>query len=59
MPIYNMSVLKLPNDTIDQIDRLFRKFWWGKQEDERKMHPTKWEDICKSISEGGLGIRDS
>lgn len=43
----------------EQIDRLYVKFWWGEQEGNRKLHTTKWSEICKSVSEGELGIRES
>lgn len=56
--IYNMSVLKLPKDTNNQIDKLRRKFWL--EEDEKiKIHTIKWKEICKPMSEGGPGIRDN
>lgn len=36
-----------------------RKFWWGEQEDKKKFHTIKLEEICKPIFEEGLGIQDS
>lgn len=59
LPIYNMSILKFPKDTIDQMDKLLYKFWWGEDDEKRNMHTIKWEEICKPISKGGLVNRDS
>lgn len=59
LPIYNMSILKFSKDTIDEMDKLLYKFWWGGDDEKRNMHTIKWKEICKFISKGGLVNRDS
>nr|XP_027062864.1 uncharacterized protein LOC113689267 [Coffea arabica] len=34
------------------------KFWWGKKEDEKKIHWIKWSRMTDIKVEGGLGFRD-
>lgn len=36
-----MYILKLRNETTDQIDKLFREFWCGEQDERRNMHTIK------------------
>lgn len=59
-----MLVLLLPHSIVDQIDKLFRKFWWGEQErkkkkEGKKLHTMNLKEIGKSINEGGIGIRET
>ena len=37
---------------------LIRKFWWGQKGDRRKIHWSKWEVLCRTKMEGGLGFKD-
>lgn len=59
IPIYNMHVLQLPKGTTGQIDKMYREFWWGEQEDKKTIHTINWSEICKTFCKGGLGIRDT
>lgn len=43
-----MQLIKLPVGLLDELDRLSRKFFWGEEEDQRKIHPISWEIICKA-----------
>ena len=54
-----MFALRLPNKTSDSINKMFRAFWWGKNEGKRNIHTIKWAELCRPISKGGLGIRDN
>lgn len=60
IPIYNMSVLKLPEKMIGSIDKTQRRFWWGDVEGKRKKENAyNQKDICKPTDQRGLGIRDT
>lgn len=61
IPIYYMSIMLFSKKLIAKLTAIIRKFWWtGIQADGGKkgMALRSWKDICKPVSEGGLGIRD-
>ena len=58
IPTYSMSVFRLPIDLIKDIKVMIRKFWWGDQDNARKMQWVKWSTLCSSKSLGGMGFRD-
>ena len=59
MPIYSMSIHRLPKDACNRIDRIIRDFWWGNTVEVRKLHTIAWDIICKPKEIGGVGIRKS
>ena len=46
IPIYAMSVFKIPDFLLDEIHSIFSKFWWGSTGSRRRIHWTGWEDLC-------------
>jgi len=30
---------------------------WGKSEDERKINWVSWDNMCRPLEEGGMGIK--
>lgn len=61
IPIYYMSTMLFSKKLISKLTAIIRKFWWtGIQADggRKGMALKSWDDICKPIAEGGLGIRD-
>lgn len=58
MPQYYMSNYLLPKHWCTKIDKGFKDFWWG-FEDDKKRHftPKAWESICYPKSHGSLGLR--
>ena len=57
MPIYSMSIHKLPKDICKRIDRFIRDFWWGNTTEVRKLHTIAWDIICQPKEKRGVGIR--
>jgi len=61
IPIYYMSTVLFSKYFIEKINSIIRRFWWaGVQEENQTNHIAyrSWDDICKPIDKGGLGIRD-
>ncbi|KAL6565547.1 hypothetical protein OROHE_004602 [Orobanche hederae] len=56
--LYNLQVIKPPDNVITYIERLFNKFLWGSNDNKRKMHWASWNRLCFPRDEGGLGCRD-
>ena len=58
IPTYSMNVFCLPLGLIKDIESMIRKFWWGNQDNTRKMQWVKWRMLCSSKSLRGMGFRD-
>ncbi|XP_057418946.1 uncharacterized protein LOC130713173 [Lotus japonicus] len=58
IPSYVMSCFILPDGLCADIDHMISRFYWGGDSTRRGLHWTKWENLCKSKVEGGLGFRD-
>ncbi|RVW90342.1 putative ribonuclease H protein [Vitis vinifera] len=57
MPVYQMSLFRMPNSVARRLEKLQRDFLWGGGNLERKAHLVKWEVVCGDKEKGGLGIR--
>ncbi|XP_042988614.1 uncharacterized protein LOC122316144 [Carya illinoinensis] len=58
IPTYTMGVFKLPSRLCKDINGMFSKFWWGKQQEGREMIWRKWERLSVQIGKWGMGFRD-
>ena len=58
IPKFTMSCFKLPVGLCKEIEMQIRKFWWGEQGGQRKIHWKSWEIPCKAKAEGGMGFKD-
>lgn len=56
IPIYVMSIFKLPDALIDEIHGMLARFWWGAREGERKIHWKSWDSLCLPKAQGGMGF---
>jgi len=57
IPTYMMSCFQIPVGIYNQMERIICRFWWGQKGEEKKMHWTKWSNLCKTKQDGGLGFR--
>ena len=57
MPIYQMSLFRMPKVVARRLEKLQRDFLWGGRNLERNTHLVKWEVVCTDKEKGGLGIR--
>ncbi|KAF7812056.1 reverse transcriptase [Senna tora] len=53
---YYMQCLYLPKKFISEIDKIHRNFLWGDWGNKRSLHLIGWDKVCKSKTEGRLGI---
>lgn len=58
IPVYAMSVFKLPKGICKDMCDVIAKFWWGDDDNGRKMHWFAWWKLCFPKNQGGLGFRD-
>ena len=56
MPIYYLSLFRMPKIVAKRIEKLLRGFLWGGGSLERKVHLINWEVVCTQKEKGGLGI---
>ncbi|KAM0855094.1 hypothetical protein ACQ4PT_050030 [Festuca glaucescens] len=42
----------------ENYEKLIRDFWWGDEENQRKVHWSAWDNLIKPKAKGGLGFRD-
>lgn len=57
LPVYYLSLFKMPVGVAEEFDRLQASFLWGGSELKRKIYMIKWEELSKRVDRGGLGIR--
>lgn len=58
IPVYVMSIFKLPDSTCEDLNKLSRNFWWGAEQGKRKTHWRAWKYLTKAKQYGGLGFKD-
>ncbi|KAM2348663.1 hypothetical protein ACFX1X_012268 [Malus domestica] len=56
MPIYYMSLFKIPCGVRGRLEKLMKGFLWEGMEEGKKTHLAKWELVTKNKEEGGLGV---
>ena len=57
LPIYYVSLFKMPVKVAKELDKIQSRFLWGDGDSKRKLHMVGWDQITKSMDQGGLGIR--
>ena len=58
LPVYIMSVFKVPARLCDDLTKMIRRFWWGAEKGRRKTHWRAWEKLIRPKSHGGMGFRE-
>lgn len=57
LPVYYLSLFRMPEGLAKNFERIQATSLWGGSDLKRKVHLVKWEEITRSIANGGLGIR--
>lgn len=58
MPVYYMSLFKIPECVAKELDKIQARFLWGGDEFNKKIHLVKWNEVQLPKKQGGFGIRD-
>ena len=58
IPLYFISIFKIPQSVLNTIVKIQRDFLWGWGFEGRKIAWVKWEQMCKPKEEGRLGLKD-
>ena len=57
LPIYIMSLFRMPKGVKARLEKIQRDFLWGGGNLGRKIHLINWNTICSNKEKGWLGIR--
>ena len=55
LPIYFMSLLRLPSSVRRRLEQIQRDFLWGGGNLEQKPHLVRWKVVCLSKRKGDWG----
>ncbi|XP_042950051.1 uncharacterized mitochondrial protein AtMg00310-like [Carya illinoinensis] len=58
IPAYAISVFKLPNLLLKEIEALLARFWWSHKREGRGIYWKTWKYLGSVKNQGGLGFRD-
>jgi len=58
LPVYVLSFFKALSSIISSIETLFKDFFLGGSEDNRKISWIAWSSVCLGKEYGGLGVRE-
>ena len=53
-----MSLFQISNSVKLVLDRILRRFLWGRSSNKRKLHWVDWKSVCNLKENRGLGIVD-
>jgi len=56
--LFYLSFYKAPKSVCDKISSIQRSFLWAWGKDRKHISWVRWENVCKSQEEGGLGVKD-
>lgn len=57
LPIYYLSLFRIPEGVVKEINSIQSKFLWGDSSLKKKIHLVNWEKVSMSRERGGLGIK--
>jgi ribonuclease HI len=58
VPVFAMMVFRIPKNICKGITDAISQFWWGDDDDHKRIHWKAWWKLCIPKSKGGMGFRD-
>ncbi|OMO55679.1 reverse transcriptase [Corchorus capsularis] len=58
IPAYVMMCFKFPKKVCADINSMVANFWWGQQDNEKRIHWVSWEKMTLPKEEGGMGFKE-
>jgi len=53
-----MMVFQIPKSIYKGITNAISQYWWGDDDEHRRIHWQEWWKMCLPKSQGGMGFRD-
>ena len=57
LPIYHLSLFRMPQKVCVRLERIQRQFLWGGSAPEKKISLVSWATVCSEKSKGGMGVK--
>ena len=57
LPIYYLSLFRMPQKVSARLERIQRQFLWGGSDHDKKISLVKWATVCIDKRKGGIGIK--
>ena len=57
LPIYYLSLFRMPQKVCARLERIQRQFLWGGTANVKKISLVKWATVCTDKRKGGIGIK--
>jgi hypothetical protein len=58
IPVYVMMVFKVPNNICKGITDAISNYWWGDDNDHKRIQWFEWWKLCMPKGSGGMRFRD-
>ena len=58
IPVYAMMVFRLPQKICKGISDTISQYWWGDDDEKKRIHWSAWWKMCIPKLKGGMGFRD-
>lgn len=57
LPLYYLSLFKMPDGVAKEFEKLQAAFLWGGSVSRKPIYLVKWDELAMNVKQGGLGIR--
>ena len=58
IPLFYLSIFKAPAAVCNKINSIQRKFLWARGKQNKSISWVSWDNVCKPLEEGGLGVKE-